>query len=173
MAVAHRIRQGIRALLAFSQLVEIDLASQYLSLRELGLFTKMRRSEQLHSLNVLRDVIVGDSTPDALAKAALLHDVGKSRYPLFVWQKTFAVLVHAVAPNLFERWSNGNPRNLWQRPFVVMTQHPAWSAESLADVGSPEAAIWLVAHHQDPADTWVDHPYFSMLERLQAADKIN
>jgi hypothetical protein len=173
MAVAHRIRQGIRALLAFSQPVDTDLARRYLSPRELALFAKMSRSEQLHSLNVLHDVLSQGSAPDALAIAALLHDVGKARYPLFTWQKTFAVLVHAVAPGLFGRWGKGNPRNVWLRPFVVLTQHPMWSAETLTDAGTIEAAVWLVAHHQDSAEIWVDHPYFSMLERLQAADRVN
>src|SRR5215213_6736056 len=94
----QRLRQGIRALFAFTQPVDFDLAASYLTPAEMALFRQMRRSEQLHSLNVLRTVLAESAAaqqfvPPELAVAALLHDVGKSRYPLAVWQKTIAVLV--------------------------------------------------------------------------------
>ncbi|MCB9449849.1 MAG: HD domain-containing protein [Anaerolineaceae bacterium] len=137
------------------------------------LFLEMLHSEQLHSLSVLRDVLVQGDTPDDLAVAALLHDVGKSRYPLRVWQKTFTVLVRAFAFPVYERWKYGDPANLIQRPFVVAVQHPNWSAELVAAAGASEQAIWLIAQHQsDPAD-WPGHPYLPLLLRLQAADNAN
>src|SRR5690606_27724351 len=98
MTAVYRFRQGIRSLLAFSQTVELPLAAEYLSPELLALFQKMRRSEQLHSLNVLREVLADGTTPHDLAVAALLHDVGKSRYPMRTWQKTLAVLTRAISP---------------------------------------------------------------------------
>lgn len=174
MTAVYRLRQGLRAVFAFSQPVELELASRYLSVEMLTLFQQMRRSEQLHSLNVLRDVLDdGSDTPRELAIAALLHDVGKSRYPLQVWQKTLAVLVRGAAPGLFHRWSRGNPLNLWQRPFVVYVQHPAWSADMLRHLNAPDAALWLVEHHQEDAGQWETHLCYPLLCRLQAADDAN
>src|SRR5690349_11904683 len=151
MTAAYRIRQGLQALFAFTQPVELPLAAQYLTPELLSLFGQMRHSEQLHSLNVLRDVLAAGATPNDLAVAALLHDVGKSRYPLYTWQKTLAVLIRTLAPSLFDRWSKGNPANLWMRPFVVYVKHPAWSAELVAAAGASDDTIWLVEHHQEPA----------------------
>src|SRR5262249_32159676 len=108
-----------------------------------------------------------------LAIAALLHDVGKSRYPLRTWQKTLVVLTRAFAPDLFDRWSKGNPANLWLRPFVVYIQHPAWGAELIEAAGAPESAVWLVAHHQEPVKSWNGHPLVPLLRRLQQADDSN
>jgi hypothetical protein len=173
MAAVYRIRQGLRAVFAFSQEVELPLAAAYLTPKLLGLFQQMRHSEQLHSLNVLRDVLAQGSTPRELAVAALLHDVGKSRYPLRTWQKTLAVLARAISPNLFERWSKGSPSNLWKRPFVVYVEHPTWGAQLIADAGASENTVWLVAHHQGSADLWDNHPLVSLLRRLQEADNLN
>jgi hypothetical protein len=173
MTAAYRIRQGIRAVFAFSQPVELPLAAQYLTPELLVLFQQMRRSEQLHSLNVLRDVLAQGATPRDLAVAALLHDVGKSRYPLRTWQKTIAVLTRTFAPQLFERWSKGSPADRWLRPYVVYVEHPVWGAELIRAAGASEAAIWLVAHHQDSAALWEQHPLAPLLRRLQSADDSN
>jgi hypothetical protein len=173
MTAVYRIRQGLRAVFAFSQEVELPLAAEYLTPELMELFQRMRRSEQLHSLNVLRDVLAQGSTPRKLAVAALLHDVGKSRYPMGTWQKTLAVVVRAISPNLFERWSKGSPANLWNRPFVVYVDHPTWSAKLIADAGASEDAVWLVMHHQESADQWKNHPLATLLRQLQQADDSN
>jgi len=135
----------------------------------------MSRSEQLHSLNVLRGVLQqANQTPQDLAIVALMHDVGKSCYHLAVWQKTLAVLVRKFAPALFQQWSaDESALTLWHAPYVVATYHPKWSAEILAETGANERIIWLAEHHQDDADQWCDHPHHSLLVRLQQADDLN
>ena len=173
MAAVQRIRQGVRALLAFSQPVDDALAASYLSPGLLALFRQMRRSEQLHSLHVLRSVLAQGSTPDDLAVAALLHDAGKSRYPFPVWQKTLVVLVRAFAPALFRRLSAGDERHFWARPFIISTRHPQWSAELAGAAGAAERAVWLIAHHADALDQWRDAPAFYLLKRLKQADDAN
>lgn len=170
----YRVQQGLHALLAFSRPVDEALAKQYLSPAQMTLFQSMQRSEQLHSLNVLRSVLAqAPETPHALAVAALLHDVGKSRYPLAVWQKTFAVLVRAANGSLAKRLSDGDARNILVRPFVVSAHHPAWSAEMLRPTNPSETALWLVEHHADDLHLWDDHADVALLKRLKAADDLN
>lgn len=170
----QRVQQGIRALLAFATPLDAHLAQQHLSQAELIAFQQMSRAEQLHSLNVLRDVLAqADVTPNALAVVALLHDVGKSRYHLAVWQKTIAVLVKAFIPRLSNHLSRDETLNFWRAPFTVRTYHPKWSAEILRDCQSDAVAIWLAEHHQDIADLHSEHPNFQLLCRLQEADDAN
>lgn len=170
----QRVQQGVRALLAFATSVDTDLAQQTLSAKEFQAFVGMSRSEQLHSLNVLRDVLAqSDTTPPALAVAALLHDVGKSRYHLMVWQKTIAVLVKAFIPKLAAYLARDETLNFWRAPFTVREYHPKWSANILRRCQSDDVAIWLAEHHQEDATQHQDHPYYELLCRLQAADDAN
>lgn len=171
--VVYRLHQGVKALFAFAQPVEWTLAERYLKPSLLELFRQMNRDEQLHSLAVLRDVLAQGLTPDELAVAALLHDLGKSCYPIGVWQKTFAVIVRAIAPKRYYQWSLGNPLNLWERPFVVYEQHPAWGANMVRDAGASEAVCWLIREHAHDANQLQRHPYGEWLRRLQQADNQN
>ena len=173
-AKLQRVQQGIRALLAFATPVDLDLAQQHLSSSELDAFQQMSRAEQLHSLNVLRDVLAqSDKTPHSLAVAALLHDVGKSRYHLMVWQKTIAVLIKAFIPKLASYLSRDETLNFWRAPFTVREFHPQWGAEILCACQSDQDAIWLVHHHQENAEHHPDHLNYGLLRRLQSADDAN
>lgn len=170
----HRIKQGGRALLAFAQPLDDALVTQTLSPAQIGLFRQLKRAEQLHSLNVLRDVLAqANSTPPDLAAAALLHDCGKSRYALATWQKTLAVLVRAFLPPLEQHLSKDDRLTFWRAPFVVRQYHPAWGAKMLSEIGASPRLIWLVAHHADPLERWQDHPDVNLLARLKKADDAN
>ena len=173
-AKIQRVQQGIRALLAFATPLDLNLAQEYLSQAEFNAFQQMSRAEQLHSLNVLRDVLAqSDTTPHALAVVALLHDVGKSRYHLAVWQKTIAVLIKAFIPKLSSYLSHNESLNFFRAPFTVRKYHAQWSGEILSACQSDPIAIWLAEHHQEPADLHKDHPNYVLLCRLQEADDSN
>jgi hypothetical protein len=169
-----RLQQGLRALFAFSQSIDYSRAEPFLNEKEMALFRRLSKSEQLHSLNVLRDVLAQASeTPSDLAVAALLHDAGKSRWKLAVWQKTISVLVKKLLPEWDEKLRREEGLNIWTAPFVVRRHHPKWSGELLSEIGSSEAATWLATHHADNAEQWQNSPYYEMLLRLQAADNKN
>jgi hypothetical protein len=172
--LVYRIKQGGRALLAFAQPVDHALVQQTLSLSQQTVFSRLARSEQLHSLNVLRDVLAqSEHTPPDLAAAALLHDCGKSRYALAIWQKTLAVLVRAFVPTLEQKLSQEDRLTFWRAPFVVRKYHPTWGAQMLRDIDASPRLIWLVAHHADSLEAWPDHPDKLLLARLQKADDAN
>lgn len=174
MSAVYRVRQGLRALFAFARPIEADAARTWLTPDELALFNRLQRGERLHCLNVLGALLAQHGrTPRALAAAALLHDVGKIRYPLHLWQKTLVVLARTFVPPLYHRLAAANPEGWLARPFVVYERHPAWSAEYAAQAGSNDDTIWLCAHHADPAGQWRDHPLYPLLVRLQQADDTN
>mgnify|MGYP001167402724 CR=1 FL=1 len=169
-AALYRVRQGLRALFAFAYPVDYAQVERFLSPALLAHFRAMRHSEQLHSLRVLEAVRHGGDLTSGLAVAALLHDVGKSRYPMSLWQRTLPVLVKRFLPQIFARLSAGDPTRRWQRGFVVYAHHPAWSADIIAENDGPADAVWLAAHHADDPAQWREHPLYEQLCRLQAAD---
>ncbi len=169
----QRFKQGVRALFAFTTSVDFELAERYLSPQQMTLFRQMAKPEQLHSLNVLRDVLAqATTTPHDLAVAALLHDVGKSRYHLAVWQKTLSVLISKLLPPLDNRLSIEATLTFWRAPFIVRRHHPQWGGDLLSAY-APDCVIWLVSHHADSADDWQHHAYYDLLVRLQIADDAN
>lgn len=173
MTAVYRLRQGLRALFAFTQTVDYALAAQYLAPPLLAIFRQMRRSEQLHSLRVLRALLDEGNVSSALATAALLHDVGKSRYPMSLWQRSIPVLVKKLSPRLLQRLSKGDGGGRWRRGFVVYVQHPAWSADLIAANGGSDDAAWLARHHADDVAAWQAHRLRADLARLQRADDLH
>lgn len=174
----YRIRQGIRALLAWARPEDKALAASVLSPELMALFQTMRRSERLHSLNVLRGVQAQGQTDPALYVAALLHDVGKTRAPFFLWERVLVVLAKAAVPRLARRWGEHDATGKiglldWRRPFMINVQHPHWGAEMVEAAGAVPMAVALIDAHQRK----LGHPPETEMERLlvalQAADDAN
>jgi hypothetical protein len=167
----HRLAQGIRALNAWATPVDYAAARQVLSPELMDLFQRMRRSEQLHSLRVMAALTAQGHTDPDLLVAALLHDCGKSRYPMTLAGRTAAVLVRMFAPEAFRRWSQGAPSG-WRRPFVVAARHPAWSAEDMLTAGASPRAAELARRHQTPLSASLTTDEDTLLVAFQAADDV-
>ena len=179
MGAKYRFKQGVRALTAFRHTPDVQMAAQFLSQSQLALFRSLPRMEQRHALNVLTDALAQpipseDSRAlDDLAVAALLHDCGKLRYPVRVWQKTLPVVIHKLSPRLFNRMAAQDAKNLFWRGFVVKAHHPAWGAQLASEAGVTERTLWLITHHQDAHGQWDAHPHAALLRALQTADDAN
>lgn len=147
-----------------------------LSERELALFQRYSLEDQWHSYCVLCTLkAAGYTHPDLLA-AALLHDVGKMRLPLSIWERSLIVLAQFLLPRKTSAWGQGQARG-WRRPFVVKASHPAWGADMARAAGSRPLTIALICHHQDNlADTGVvemSAAEVQLLRHLQWADDQN
>ncbi|NJL94223.1 MAG: HD domain-containing protein [Anaerolineae bacterium] len=164
-----RVRQTGQFLGAWVRPVSTAQAAPYLSEQEMALFVQMRRPEQQHHLRVLNDLLCNGYTHPALLKAALLHDVGKTRYPFGLGARVMVVLVKKFWPARFATWSQGSPQG-WRRPFVVSAQHPAWSAEMARAAGSDGLTQELIARHQEKHSSTSDAEFAGLLSVLQAAD---
>jgi hypothetical protein len=169
--VLRRIRQGLRALTAFMRPVDYDAVGQVLTPELLALFKRMRASEQHHCIRVMTALRrCGHTDPDLLT-AALLHDVGKSRYPLTLFGRTAAVILTRYAPRLAARWAQGEPRGWW-RPLVIARSHPEWSGEDMVAAGASARAASLARRHQSPdAPGGLDGEENRLLALLKTADR--
>jgi hypothetical protein len=173
-SAAYRARQFLLALRAQPLTAdELALARSILTPDQMNLFLQMQFSEQRHALNVLRTLQGwGESDPDLLT-AALLHDVGKIRAPLRLWERVLIVLGQTFAPRRVSAWGDAPPRG-WRRPFVVAERHPAWGGELASEAGTSPRAVSLILHHQstEPAQMG-DSTEARLLQILQEADHQN
>ncbi|MCU0487745.1 MAG: HD domain-containing protein [Anaerolineales bacterium] len=145
--MTYRARQFWNALQARPDLQGMEEVRQFLPAPLMTLFLRMQPGEQAHSLQIFQALREqGTSHPDLLT-AALLHDVGKIRYPLQPWERALIVICKKIFPQQVTSWGSGDPSG-WRRPFVVAEQHPAWGAALAAEAGAPTQVIKLIARHQ-------------------------
>jgi putative nucleotidyltransferase with HDIG domain len=111
----------------------------------------------------------GHRDADLLA-AALLHDVGKSRAHLRLWERIVVVLGSRYWPRLTERLytrsaaAPDGARGLG-RGAVVQRHHAAWGSDMIRAAGSSARTADLVSRHHDGAGG------DALLAALQAADE--
>ena len=147
MSVLYRTRQFLFALTASPSALLVEEAFGVLSAAEMALFESLQASEQSHSLEVFKRLVESGQNDHDLLVAALLHDVGKSRYPLRLWERVVIVLFKHFMPVKVKTWGNGSPLG-WKRLFVVSEQHAAWGAEMIDQAGGSERSVSLVRRHQ-------------------------
>jgi len=135
------------------------------------LFRQFTLSDQWHSYRVATMLQeAGHNHPDLLV-AALLHDVGKTKAPISVIERSLIVLAEWFFPKRVGQWGGGDPVG-WKRPFVVKKQHPEWSAHMAAEAGCNSLAVSLIRRHQNPLSE-INSEEDRLLQLLQWADDQN
>jgi putative nucleotidyltransferase with HDIG domain len=150
----------------------LTTASEHLSPKLFNLFQQMSPAEQAHALRVLSGVRERGYEDSALLTAALLHDVGKSRCPLYPWERAWIVLANPFFAEKSEEWGHGNPSG-WKRAFVVAAQHAGWGAEMAAANGASEVAVKLIREHQTASPMGFSEEEADLLAVLKQADNEN
>lgn len=148
MRIRYRVSQFWKALFISPTQEQLAQARLVLSPALYELFLKMQPGEQAHSLDIFERLLTqGETNPDLLT-AALLHDVGKIRHPLQVWERALVVMGNALFPGKVRQWGMAQPTG-WKRAFVVAEHHAAWGAEIVAGAGAAPAMIEIIRCHQD------------------------
>lgn len=172
MNLAYRTTQFFRTMVAKIRPQDPTLVEANLTPPLAKLFWQMSSADQAHGLRVLQNLITQGEKDSVLLAAALLHDVGKIRFSLRVWERVLIVLSNWLIPDIALRWGAGEPAG-WQRPFVIATHHPAWGAEILSKTGGSEDLIELVRRHQEPLSLGSQTKIERWLRRLQEIDGMN
>ncbi len=167
-----RIRQTLQVLAAWFQAPDDVPAHDHLRPPEYALFRRMSRADKAHHLRVYHDLCAEGHTHPALLSAALLHDVGKTRYRFMLPHKIAVVVVKALWLGRFAAWSQRQPGG-WETPFILSAQHPQWGADICAAVGSDPLCVELIQRHQEPPPQSPQTEADRLLLALQAADDRN
>ena len=172
MNLAYRATQFFRTIVAKIKPQDTTLVEATLTPTLSELFWQMSRADQAHGLRVLRNLITQGEKDSVLLSAALLHDVGKIRFRVRVWERVLIVLSYWLIPDIAQRWGVGEPAG-WQRSFVISTRHPEWGAEIISQAGGSKDLIELVRRHQEPLSLGSQTKIERWLRRLQETDGMN
>lgn len=108
----YRGKQFMWAIKSNFEKIDDDFITQYLNKEEIKLFSKLNTGEQQHSIRVAKYAmkLVNERNIDldinTVAKAALLHDIGKQGYHLNVIEKSILVLLHKATGGRMKNYSN-------------------------------------------------------------------
>lgn len=167
-SILYRTRQFWHVLWTVAAPEDWEQVRAILNPAQVALFTRLGPSERAHSLSVYERLCAKGETHPDLFVAALLHDVGKSRHPLRLWERVMIVVGKGLFPGQVKPWGS-EPAGGWRRPFVVAEQHPVWGAEMAAEAGTSPLAVALIGRHQN-ASLKTDSLEDQLLRRLQAVD---
>ncbi|MGE5223229.1 MAG: hypothetical protein ACM3PY_12385 [Omnitrophica WOR_2 bacterium] len=178
--ICYRTRQFWLNLGAAPSSHDLDEVRAVLNPEQYQLFARLQPGEQAHSLLVMRRLTAqGQTHPDLLA-AALLHDIGKIRLPLRLWERVLVVLGKALFPARVKQWGSlagdewkilsGARLPIGRRAFIIAEQHAVWGSQMAAGAGSSTLVVELIRRHQDRIP---DHSHSyedNLLRLLQSVD---
>jgi hypothetical protein len=144
----YRARQFIHAVTAQVSTEELDLVQSLLPKPLYQLYRALPTSDQAHSLRVLRLLMEDGLDQTNLLQAALLHDLGKGRYPLRIWERIWVVVAGWLFPASRHTWGDLEPHGL-KRALLVEARHASWGAEMIAASGGDEQLQRLIRFHSD------------------------
>lgn len=147
----YRVHQFLQALVPQKlRPAEVDWIQNLLPPKAIPLFFAQTLADQRHALDVTLDLssLPPYSSSRNLLIAALLHDCGKSRHPLKIWERVYIVLAQKL------------PKNLWNallhfpsflaNPLQVAENHPLWGAELAHQAGLDPEIVELIRNHHCP-----------------------
>lgn len=149
MQVFHALRPRLDA-------ADLDFARGRLSEPEARLFFAMEKRDQRHALAVARRLRLDGTDDRDLLIAALLHDCGKGRVP--VWLRILKVLHPGLLTRLADARGGG-----WRAAAYRLAEHAALGARLAEDAGASPTTVRLIAGRVAPDEA-------SKQAQLQAAD---
>ncbi|MBN1535855.1 MAG: HD domain-containing protein [Anaerolineales bacterium] len=178
MGIIYRSGQFWQALLVSPSADDMELVRSILPSEQWQLFKKMSPAEQVHCIKTARCLIKKEHRQPDLLAAALLHDVGKTVYPLRLWERVWLVIGNTFFPKWTARWRRETDfaalnENYWQRVFVVFHRHAGWGADLAKQAGASPLCVNLIRRHQDEISMDANSMEDRLLFYLQEADNLS
>lgn len=140
----YRTRQVVRALRPRIDAAALEAALTALTEPQKALFLAMERRDQRHALEVLQRLGEAASDPD-LRVAALLHDCGKGRAP--IWLR----VLHVLAPRASRRLAKAGTGG-WRAAAYRLAHHAELGAAKAEAAGASPAAVRLIRGRPAPGE---------------------
>lgn len=104
----YRIKQFVWAMKSLSEDIDNKYVNKFLNKEERRLFNKLKKIDKQHCIRVSKDAVNlsknRNINSNRVAKAALLHDIGKVEYGLNIVEKSALVILHKVSNGALKRF---------------------------------------------------------------------
>lgn len=142
----YRVKQFWWSLISSIDENDIKYLNIHLNETEKKLFMKLKKSEQKHCINVAKDVeqicFNKNIKCDKLIKAALLHDIGKIKGKLNVFDKSIIVILDYISKGRLGRLKTIKKINVYYN-------HGEIGAEILKEYGYEQRFLYLIRNHHN------------------------
>ncbi|HVJ50504.1 HD domain-containing protein [Desulfitobacterium sp.] len=151
----YRILQFYHGLFPRISSEDIRLVQSFLSAAPISLFEEQSPADQRHALDVAIDLLqnqthLPSSQKSILIQAALLHDCGKTCYPLKIWQRIYIVLCAKLPYTLQKSLKALTNYQALSLPLTLAQEHPEWGAKLASQAGLNEEVVELIRYHHTP-----------------------
>lgn len=108
----YRVKQFVWAAGSYFKKIDTEFINKYLDEDEKKLFSRLNHNEKHHSIRVCKealDICKNKTTSldtNRIAKAALLHDVGKGEFGLNIVEKSTLVLLNSLTKGKIKKYDN-------------------------------------------------------------------
>lgn len=108
----YRVKQFIWGIESYFKKIDYKYIERYLNKDEIIMFNKLKKSDKYHCIRVCKDSIEllkenkWEINEYKLGKAALLHDIGKSRCHLNLIEKSIIVLFDKFSGGKLKKYDN-------------------------------------------------------------------
>lgn len=144
----YRVKQFMWGFTSLFKEIDYNYVSKFLNEDELKIFNKLKHNDKHHCIRVCKDSIKmrNDLNIDVdifkLGKAALLHDVGKSRKHLSLIEKSIVVLLDKTTNGKIKRYNN-------IKQIDIYYNHPKIGLEMLKRFDYDKEFLQVVRYHHN------------------------
>lgn len=147
----YRVKQFYWTISSFFRKVDYNYINEYLTLEEIELFNRLKKSEKLHCIRVSKDAAeyyesisqeeeLMDVSKEMVIKLGLLHDIGKIKQSLTVIDKSIVVILNKLTKGEIKNKSKS-------KKVYIYYNHPEEGVKILKDLGFKEEFLYVVKNH--------------------------
>ena len=144
----YRVKQFFWGLLSLYKKTDDKFIAKFLNKDEIEMFKKLKINDQHHCIRVCKEALeVNDSfelkiDQYKLGKAALLHDIGKIKLHLNLFEKSIIVILDKLTKGYIRKFDNIKQINIY-------FNHPKIGYYMLKEKGYSEELLEVVKYHHN------------------------
>lgn len=166
----YRVKQFMWGLESYFKKIDYSFIETYLNKDEIKMFNKLKKSDKYHCIRVCKDSLklLKDSNLNIdekkLGKAALLHDIGKSKYHLSLIEKSLIVLLDKASKGSLKKYNN-------IKQIDIYYNHPKIGYEILKAHNYDKELLEVVRYHH--VATKINFKNNKMIDIINICDNKN